>query len=119
MVWPVGSAGAGGPGSFAAKTRSTSTSTVVTVNDGVVRVDASGGSRLVTLPAPAVAFNASLGIGSIFTIKKIDATASGVAVGVDGGAMIDGFPNADLLTQYETIAMQSNGVSYDVLFRSQ
>ncbi len=118
MVWPTGMAGLGGPGSFAAKTRTTATSTIVTVDDGVIRVDATGGSRLVTLPAPADAFASLSGVGSIFTVKKIDAAASGVVVEASGGALIDGFPNADLNTQYESIAVQSNGTSYDVLFRN-
>lgn len=114
-MWPeFGSSGLGEPGSFAAATRQLNGG-VVTLNDAVLRCDATTGSKAYQLPASADAF--ANGIGAIFTFKKIDATANQVVVLAAGADEIDGFPDVALTSQYETIAIQANGVGWDVLFR--
>lgn len=118
MSWPPtkGGGGLGGPGSFAARTRQLDGGTVL-LSDGVIRCDATTGSKALQLMPAADAF--VNGVGAIFTFKKIDASANPVVVlgDVGDGDMIDGFPDVSLTSQYETIAIQSNGTGWDVLFR--
>lgn len=117
MTWPPdGTGGLGGAGSFAARTRTSATNTSFALSDGVIEANCTGGLRIFTLPTAASAFNN--GVGSIFTLKKIDASANVARLQANGAELIDGFNNTDLAAQYESIAVQSNGTSWDVLFRS-
>jgi uncharacterized protein YbbK (DUF523 family) len=88
-----------------------STSTDVTLDNTYysVRVDASGASRTITLPA------ASGCTRRIYVVKKSD--SSGNTVTVDGNASetIDGATTKVLSTQYSTVMIQSNGTSWDIL----
>lgn len=111
-MWPIDD----GNGGFAAKTRLSNGTTAVALSDGVIRVNAASGAAVVSLLAAALTYDAARGIGAIFTIKKVDASANIVSV---LGATIDGFAQVDLTAQNETMAVQSNGTTYDILFRSQ
>lgn len=99
-----------GPGTFAPNTRTTSTSGTILLTDAVVRVDTTAGTRVLTLP-PAAQVR-----GQMFTLKKIVA-ANTLTLAANGAELIDGFNTTDLTTQYSSIAVQSNGSSWDVLFR--
>lgn len=114
MSWAPHSGGLGGAGSFAARTRQLNGGTVL-LSDGVIRCDATTGAKAFQLMDSAEAF--ANGIGAIFTFKKIDASANPVVVMGLGGDLIDGFADVSLTSQYETIAVQANGVGWDVLFR--
>lgn len=96
-----------------AKTRTVTVTQAVLVTDSVVRIDATGGAVVLTLPPAAQTYNPATQTGSIFTFKKIDLSIN--AGNIMG--MIDGFSQADLTAQYSSISVQSNGTTYDVLFR--
>lgn len=81
----------------------------VTEANGVILVNASSGNRTVTLPSPAA--NAR----RMFTVKKIDSSGNTVTLSVDGGANIDGSTTYVLSSQWQTVAVQSNGTQYYVL----
>jgi hypothetical protein len=115
MAFPSSKAGVAVSPAFAAASRTTNTSGLLDVSDDVILVNAANGPVTMILPTAAAAYGA--GIGSIFTLKKIDASANGATLSAQSGQMIDGAPSVDVMTQYETITVQSNGVSYDVLFR--
>jgi len=59
-----------------------------------------------TLPAPA-----SIPIGKIFTVKKVDAAVGTISV----VATIDGQASYALGNQYQYVRLQNNGASYDVI----
>lgn len=113
-MWAPSSAGLGGAGSFAARTRQMNSGTVL-ASDAVIRSSAATGSQGLQLPSAASSFQN--GIGAIFTFKKIDATANPVVVMPAGADKIDGGPDVSLTSQNETITIQSNGAGWDVLFR--
>lgn len=115
MSWAPKGSGLGGGGSFGARTRSTAVDTTFALSDGVIRCDATAGLRINTLPTAASAF--SNGIGAIFTLKKIDVSANVARLKGAGTELIDGFNTVDLTAQYEAVAVQSNGTTWDVLFR--
>lgn len=111
MSWP-----GNGDGPFGATTRAIIANANVLSTDGVIRMNTTAGTITAQLPLAALGFSG--GIGQIFTFKKI--TVANVAtVKAQPGELIDGFNTADITAQYESIAIQSNGVSWDVLFRSQ
>ena len=84
--------------------------TTATLDDtqSTVLADATGGAFTITLPA------ASSSTGRIYTIKKIDATAT---VTVDGNASetIDGATTNALATQYDSITIHCNGTAWFIL----
>lgn len=96
-----------GDGKLIANTRTTTTVTNVTSDDGMVRMDCSAIQLAANLPPPGTCK------GSVFSFKKVDATANLARI----VGSIDGFGFVDLTTQYECLAVQSNGATYDVLFR--
>lgn len=77
--------------------------------DMVIRVDATGGGRTITLP-PAASMK-----GLTLFVKKLDATANAVTVDADGGELIDGATTAATTTQYAVLRLLSNGSSWDLL----
>lgn len=81
----------------------------VTLLDYLVRVDATGGARTVTLPA------ASSCPGQTFFIKKIDSSANAVTVARAGSDTIDGATSVSLASQYARTQLMSNGSGWDVL----
>ena len=78
---------------------------VVTVNDDIIRADATGGPMSVTLPTP------SLAVGKIFYIQKIDSSPNPVTV----VGTINGQTNFVLNNQYELIQVYSDGTSYQLI----
>lgn len=66
-----------------------------TASDVIIVVDATTGPVTITLPA------ASASIGTLFRIKKVDASANGVAIVAAGADTIDG-GSLTLLSQYES-----------------
>ena len=86
----------------------TAVSANTTLNDAhyVIAVDASGGSRTITLPT-------SVGIkGKVYVIKKTDSTANVVIVDPNGAQTIDAAANVSLVAQWITVIIQSDGTNW-------
>lgn len=98
------------------RTRTVANSGDVSPTDGTLRVLTSTPNTQV-LPPAASAYDEMTGIGSIFIFKKISSDINALTVRASGAEMIDGANTVDLTMQYETMSIQSNGISYDVLFR--
>jgi len=80
-----------------------------TVSDHTILIDAASGNITVTLPA------ASTVTGIIYNIKKIDGSMNTVTVDGNGSETIDDGLTAVLTTQYESISVQNDGVSWWIL----
>jgi len=99
--------GAGAKNSFATRLVSTNSSVVNT--DCTVRTDCS--SAAVTLQLPTAA-SAS---GLVFNLKKIDSSSNDMIIQANGAETIDGSNSASVGIQYQTISIQSNGASWDII----
>lgn len=75
--------------------------------NGTFLVDASGANRNVFLPATS-----TITAGTIFIIKKTDASANTVTIDTTGGQTIDGAATQTLTTQWETMRVQSTGSAW-------
>lgn len=84
----------------------TSVSSSVTLNntDGVVLVDASAGTRTITLPLASTTYR--------YVIKKIDSSSNSVIITPAGGNTIEGAANKTLTTQYQFETLVSNGTTW-------
>jgi hypothetical protein len=80
-----------------------SSNTTLTNGDDVVLVNASAGSRTITLPSPA--------LGKVFHIKKIDSTLNSVQVSTTSG-LIDGNSSKILPYQYDSVTIVNNGTDF-------
>jgi len=94
-------------GSVAFPITLTSSNLTLTDEHYTVLVNASGGSRTITLP------NASGIDGRVYVVKKIDSSENTVVVQAQTGQTIDGTNSFTLLTQYATVVVQAyNGNWY-------
>lgn len=85
----------------------------VTDQDHTIRGNATTGHLELALPPAAdVYIN---GAGQIYAFKKTDASANEVRINGDGSETIDGSSPYALTTQYESVIIQSNGATWDVL----
>lgn len=75
--------------------------------DFTIRVNAAGSAITITLP------NCAASVKRILAIKKVDSSAN--AVNVQGNAAIDGLTPYALALPNQSITIQSNGVTWDVL----
>jgi len=89
--------------------KTVSGSYTVTKNDWTIRVNASGSSVNIQLP------DASIVIGSVFNIKKIDLTTNSVNILASGSQTIDGLTSQSTNSLYNNFQIQSNGIGYDTL----
>lgn len=80
-----------------------SANTTLTNANSVVLVNASAGSRTITLPAPAR--------GKIFNIKKIDSSLNAVVISPPSGT-IDGSATKSLAFQYDSLMITSDGTNF-------
>lgn len=78
----------------------------VKLSDGVIKVDASGGARTITLPVPDFALN-----HEPWTIKKVDGSANAVIITPADGT-IEGAASYSLLLQYDSVDIFSKDGSY-------
>ena len=81
----------------------------VTVNDYTIRMDASGGARIVTLP------NANTMTGQILNIKKVDISTNTVTVNANGTQKIDDLSTKIITDPYTNLQLQSYGTGWDIL----
>jgi hypothetical protein len=75
-------------------------------NDRTILSDASGGARVVNLPAAATAKN------HVYTIKKIDSSVNTVTIDGSGAETIDGATTVVLAAQWERVTIQSDGTAW-------
>lgn len=85
--------------------RTTTMTDTVTLNDGVILCNATGGAYQETLPA------ASAGKGLTVRFKKIDSSANAVTIARAASDTIDGATSVALTIQYEALTLISDGVS--------
>lgn len=112
---PQGLGGAGAAVTTSFPITTVAVDTLLDATHFTVEVDATGGNRLITLPAAAAAFLA--GNGRIYNIKKIDATANLAITQAQPGELID-YPGANIRVidaQNASISIQSNQVRWVVL----
>lgn len=87
-----------------------STSVDLTLNTVfTLTVDASGGARIITLPA------ASQSTRRIYTIKKIDASANTVTIDANAAETIDGAVTQVLTAQWQAITIQCDGTAWFII----
>jgi len=85
------------------------TSSSITASYAITLVNASGGSKVITLPTAA-------GIsGRSFTIKKQDSSGNTVTVATTSSQTIDGASTAVLSTQYQKVAVISDGANWAII----
>jgi len=82
---------------------SVSSNTTLTNGNSIVLVNATSGSRTITLPAPTS--------GKIFNIKKIDSSANTVTISPPSGT-IDGSASRVIFSQYDSLTITSDGTNY-------
>lgn len=90
---------------------SVATGLALTAAHTVVRVDASGAARTITLPTAA-----SIGPGKIYYVKKTDSSANAVIIATSGGNTLDGVTGASafsIFTQYQSIGIISPDTGAD------
>jgi hypothetical protein len=91
-------------------TRTINTTPVDAIHaDEVLLVDASGGARVVNLPA------ANVLAGKHFHVKKTDVSGNTVTVQVTGGGLIDGAATALIAVAGESIHVVSDGTAHYVV----
>lgn len=80
----------------------------VSVNDQIVKADATGGAFTVTLPTP-------VGVsGKTYTVKRMNAGANAVTVGTAAGT-IDGAATSVLASQYAVLRVISDNSNWLVI----
>lgn len=80
----------------------------VTASDHTI-ICSSGSTQTITLPA------ASTCTGRIYVIKKISATLISVIVDANASETIDGATTKTMMTQYDSMTIQSNGTAWYML----
>lgn len=89
-------------------TTKTDTDYTLTANDDVVLFSTGATTRTATLPAAATV------TGKIYHIKKIDSGIGFVTVDPDGSETIDGDMTPDIVAQYESWMISSDGSNWHV-----
>lgn len=77
--------------------------------DDVVKVDASGAARAITLLTPAGSYNKR------YDIKKIDSSANAVTVAAQSAKTIDGASNYVLTVQNQSVTFQYDGTNWIIV----
>lgn len=76
----------------------------------LVKVDASGGNRIISLP-PAD----TVPVGRIYRIKKMDSSSNQVQVVADGVEVIDGNTTFIIYDQYYTLSVVNDGIGWNII----
>lgn len=101
----------GSAGSLAISASKTANYTLVAATDDTVRGDSSGGTFTFTLPT-AVGND-----GKVFRLIKTDSSFTVISIATTSSQTINGSTTDKLATQYETLAVQSDGANWLVLDR--
>jgi len=83
----------------------------ITSSDYQILVDATGGNITLNLPAVSSVYDATLGVGIIYSIKRMDASGNTITVQRAGSDTIDGATSFTLTTQYQSKSIQAGPVS--------
>lgn len=81
----------------------------ITPSDYTIRVDATSGARIVTLP------NANTMTGQVINIKKVDISTNTVTVNANGTQKIDDLTTKIITDPYTNLQLQSYGTGWDIL----
>lgn len=84
-----------------------------TLDDQVIVCDASSGAVTITLPTAASAL--SSGRGHVYCIFKKDSTSNDVIIDANGSETIDGELTFNLVAQYESIKVISDGTEWLII----
>jgi hypothetical protein len=90
-------------------TRTVTANTTLVAADKTIRADCVSNAITITLPT------ASSVTGYIYHIKKVDNTQRAVSITAQSGETIDGVLTAQILIQWQSITIQSNGSSWDII----
>lgn len=90
-------------------TRLVTASDTVVLTDNTVRADATAGAITLTLP------QASTCSGYIFRIKKINSNSNNAIIEGNASETIDGSLQAIINVPNQSLAIQSNGTSWDII----
>ena len=102
---PTGPAGTNAFGNPVSVSTKTSNYTVL-VTDFVVLGDCTGGAITFTLPT------AALGVGRIFSLKKIDSSVNVLTIQANGAELIDGSNTFSLTSQWQDVMIVSSGTAW-------
>lgn len=91
------------------RVRTIDTSGPVTTDDRTVLIDNSGDNVVISLPA------ASAASAHTFVFKRISAGANDCTIDCAGADEIDGAGDYDLLSQYDSITIQSDGTHWHII----
>lgn len=108
-----GGGGGGGGSGLNTYVTEVSTDTTLDATHYTVLVDATAGDVVVSLPSAASALSG--GIGRPYNVKKVDASANTVTVDGDAAEVIDASAALVLTTQWQSVTVQSNGTSWNLL----
>ena len=89
--------------------------TSATINDYTIRCDATNGNQIIDLPTAASAYNSTDGTGLIINIKKVDATTNKVTIDGSTTELVEFDETQELLNRGESLTLQSNGTSWDII----
>jgi len=93
-------------GSFATRVHTVTSNTTLGADHHVVLVNASDGSRTITLP------DATTCAGRQYIIKKIDSSSNTVTVSPQSGQTIDGQSSVNITAQYGIVRVVSDGSNW-------
>jgi hypothetical protein len=77
-----------------------------------VLVDATDDDVVIALPSAASAFHG--GVGRVYNVKKVDASANTVTVDGNAAETIDGAATQVMTAQYQSMTIQSNGTGWSL-----
>lgn len=85
------------------------------VGDYTILCDATAGAITLNLPTAASAYSATLGLGQVYCIKKINNSANNITIDPNLAELIDGSATLVLSTYLQAVMIQSNGTSWFVI----
>lgn len=91
------------------RVRTVNASGSVTTDDRTVLIDNTSGNVMISLPA------ASAAPAHTFTFKRISGGANDCTIDCNGADEIDGAGDYDLLSQYDAITIQSDGMNWHIV----
>jgi len=96
-------------GSIGARVTTVSINTTLDITHHLVKVDASGGAIVITLPAVATTNR------RMYIIKKSDSSANTVTIDANAAELIDGSLTRVINTQYSGYMIQCDGLSWMII----
>ena len=85
------------------------------ISDHMIRCNATSGAIVINLPTAANSYDNTNELGLVLIIKKIDSSVNTVTIDGNASETIDGSLSKALNSQYESLTIQSNGTSWDII----